>query len=252
MIARPSHRLSTLHVLPPNPARGTRMKKILSALILGIAVSLGVILTRSTIVAAADNQLIEGELLHTGMTITPTAAPGSVFQSLSPGLAGLPTFTAGQAVSTALSPDGNTLLVLTSGYNRMNGATGSRNAAWSNEYVFVYDVTGPSPQKAQVLTVPNTFNGIGWHPNGNAFYVSGGADDSVHFYAKSGSTWAEQGPALDLGNHPNQSGYYQPMAAGLAVNSTGDRLVVANMLYDSITVVNLATRTLVGDVDLRP
>src|SRR5262245_57796937 len=106
VIATPSHHCSRVRVLPPNPARGTRMKKILSALILGIAVSLGVVLTRSTIVAAADNKLIEGELLHTGMKITPTAAPGSVFQRLNPGLAGLPEFTAGQAVSTALSPDG--------------------------------------------------------------------------------------------------------------------------------------------------
>jgi YVTN family beta-propeller protein len=228
------------------------MKKILPAVLLGVMVAIAVAITRSTVVAAADNKLIEGEVLHTGMKITPTAAPGSIFQSLNPGLAGLPDFTAGQAVSTALSPDGNTLLVLTSGYNRMNGPTGSRNAAWSNEYVFVYDVTGASPVKTQVLTVPNTFNGIAWHPSGNAFYVSGGVDDNVHFYAKSGNAWAEQGLALDLGNHPNMSGRYQPMAAGLAVNAAGTRLVVANMLYDSVTVVNLVSRTLIGDVDLRP
>ena len=60
------------------------------------------------------------------MKITPTAAPGAVFQTLNPDLPGLPDFTAGQAVSTALSPDGKTLLVLTSGYNRMNGPTGTR------------------------------------------------------------------------------------------------------------------------------
>src|SRR5262245_37767594 len=42
------------------------------------------------------------------------------------------------------------------------------------------------------------------------------------------------------------------MAAGMAVNSTGDRLVVANMLYDSASVVDLRTRTLIADVDLRP
>jgi YVTN family beta-propeller protein len=196
---------------------------------------------------------IQGELLHTGMRITPTAAPGSLFTTLDPDIPALPDYVAGQAVSTALSPDGNTLLVLTSGYNRMNGANGSRVAAWSNEYVFIYNVAGGTSVKQQVLQVPNTFNGIAWNPNGESFYVSGGSDDSAHFYSKVGNAWAEQLPALDLGNHPNVSGgFYQAMAAGMAVNSRGDRLVVANMLYDSVTVVNLTTRMLIGDVDLRP
>ena len=83
-------------------------------------------LAGSHVAASGASKLVEGELLHTGMRITPTAAPGSVFQTLNPDLPGLPDFVAGQAVSTALSPDGRTLLVLTSGYNRMNGPTGSR------------------------------------------------------------------------------------------------------------------------------
>src|SRR5262245_41362934 len=210
-------------------------------------------LTASVFAFGAESKLIEGELLHTGMKITPTAAPGSKYEKLMPELPGLPDSAAGQAVSTALSPDGKTLLVLTSGYNRMNGANGSRVAAWSNEYVFVYDVTGSSPVKKQVLTLPNTFNGIAWNPNGAEFYVSGGVNDNAHIFAKSGDIWVEQLPAVDLGNHPNASGgAYQPMAAGMAVNSTGDRLVVANMLFDSASVVDLRTRTLIADVDLRP
>ncbi len=112
---------------------------------------------------------------------------------------------------------------------------------------------GRSPVKKQALPVPNTFNGIAWHPNGNAFYVSGGRDDNVHVFVRAGDAWAEQLPALDLGNHPSVSGgAYQPMAAGLAVDASGRFLVVANMLYDSVTIVDLQSRTLVGDVDLRP
>jgi DNA-binding beta-propeller fold protein YncE len=206
--------------------------------------------TSSPVAVGETAALLEGERLHTGMTVTPTAAPGSVFQALNPGLPDLPDFVAGQAVSTALSPDGRTLLILTSGYNRMNGPTGSRRAEWSNEYVFVYDVSGTTPVKQQALTVPNTFNGITWSPDGQEFYVSGGRDDNVHFYRKTGGVWAEEMPALDLGSHPNVAGNYQPMAAGLAVNQSGDLLVVANMLYDSVTVVNLQNRTLVGEVDL--
>jgi YVTN family beta-propeller protein len=210
------------------------------------------ILATSKIVGTAPNKIIEGETLHTGMRITPTAAPGALFQSLNPNLPGLPDFVAGQAVSTALSPDGKTLLILTSGYNRMNGPTGSRNAAWSNEYVFVYDVSGAAPLKQQVLTVPNTFSGIAWNPSGQEFYVSGGRDDSMHVFGRAGGGWVSQA-VVDLGSHPAVAGgFYQPMAAGMAVNTIGDMLVVANMLYDSVTVVNLQTRTLAGEVDLRP
>jgi DNA-binding beta-propeller fold protein YncE len=216
-----------------------------------IAFATYVVIGFSGVVGIAQQKLIEGELLHTGMKITPTATPGAVFQSLNPDLPDLPDFVAGQAVSTALSPDGNTLLILTSGYNRMNNSTGSRNPAWSNEYVFIYDVSGAAPVKQQVLTLPNTFNGIVWNPSGQEFYVSGGRDDSVHIFGKTGSGWMNQA-TVDLGNHPNMSGFYQPMAAGLAVNAAGDLLVVANMLYDSVTVVNLQSRTLAGEVDLRP
>ena len=53
--------------------------------------------------------------LPTGLAITPTAAPHSVFQTLNPGLPGLSNFVAGQAVTTALSPDGKQLVILTSG-----------------------------------------------------------------------------------------------------------------------------------------
>src|SRR5689334_5687730 len=63
-------------------------------------------------------------LLPTGVHVTPLAAPGSTFDTLHPDLPDFPDFIAGEAVSTALSPDGATMLVLTSGYNRNNGADG--------------------------------------------------------------------------------------------------------------------------------
>jgi YVTN family beta-propeller protein len=217
---------------------------------IGIAAAACLFFASSQIVGTAPD-IIEGETLHTGMKITPAAAPGAVFQNLNPDLPDLPDFVAGQAVSTALSPDGKTLLILTSGYNRNNRADGTRNPAWSNEYVFIYDVSGPAPVKQQVLTVPNTFNGLVWNPSGQEFYVSGGRDDNMRVFGKVGNAWASQA-TVDLGNHPNVSGYYQPMAAGLAVNAAGDMLAAANMLYDSVSIVNLQSRTLVGEVDLRP
>src|ERR1700676_3429547 len=44
--------------------------------------------------------------LPTGQAISPTAAPGSVFQLLNPNVASAPDYTVGQAETTAGSPDG--------------------------------------------------------------------------------------------------------------------------------------------------
>ena len=63
--------------------------------------------------------------LPSGMRITPTAAPGARFSALNPDLPGSPDFTAGQAVTTAVSPDGGTLLILTSGYNIRYDSSGN-------------------------------------------------------------------------------------------------------------------------------
>jgi hypothetical protein len=95
-----------------------------------------------------------------GQSITPTAAPGAVFSPLNPGLADYADFTAGQAVTSTLSPDGRTLLVLTSGYNRNYDANGKLIACDSNEYVFAFDITTGTPVKKQVIQVPSTYSGI--------------------------------------------------------------------------------------------
>lgn len=55
---------------------------------------------------------------NTGQTITPTAPAGSRYELLNPGLADFPNFVAGQAATTLVSPDKNTLLILTSGYKQ--------------------------------------------------------------------------------------------------------------------------------------
>src|SRR5215475_14060979 len=59
-------------------------------------------------------------ILPTGQVLTPTAAPGSSIQVLSTGLRDDGNADAAQAVNTAMSPDGKTLLVLTSGWNKGN------------------------------------------------------------------------------------------------------------------------------------
>ena len=60
---------------------------------------------------------VGGNLLPDGFYITPTAAPGSIFQDLPTGLRSDGSANANGAVNTALSPDGSALLILTTGYN---------------------------------------------------------------------------------------------------------------------------------------
>src|SRR5690348_932303 len=71
-----------------------------------------------------------------GIRITPTAAAGADFSRLNPGLHDFPGYVAGQAVTAATSPDGKTLLILTSGYNRLLNRAGEVIPADSEEYVF--------------------------------------------------------------------------------------------------------------------
>src|ERR1035437_7582161 len=66
-----------------------------------------------------------------------------------------------------------------SGYNRVSitNIVGPPTApSWyvpaSTEYVFIYDISAPAAVKKQVLTIPNTYNGIVFDPSGTAFYVS--------------------------------------------------------------------------------
>jgi DNA-binding beta-propeller fold protein YncE len=224
------------------------------SLILGAASSATAV--AATPVSSSFPINVNGELLPTGKRIMPTATPNSVFMNLNPHLSTRPNFLADHAVDTALSPDGKTLLVLTSGYNRNNDASGIQVAAESNEYVFVFDISGPAPVQKQAIQVPNTFNGIAWNPqpNVNEFYVSGGVNDNVHVYTYNGSAWAEAatGSPIALGHTAGVGGGVKPMAAGLSVNASGTQLLVVNYFNDSVSLIDLASRTKVGELDLRP
>jgi YVTN family beta-propeller protein len=195
---------------------------------------------------------VEQTPLPTGQFITPLAAPGASFEALNPHLHDFPDYTAGQAMSEALSPDGRTLLILTTGYNVLHDAAGKRAPRDSNEYVFVYDVSRPRPVQVQVIQVPNTFAGLAFAPDGQHFYVSGGGDDDVHAYENSNGSWGEPMPPIPLGHKDANGLFTGPVAAGLAVTADGQRLVVANYYNDSISIIDLASGKLTGEVDLRP
>ena len=191
-------------------------------------------------------------VLPTGMRITPTAAPGARFSDLNPDLPDSPEFTVGQAVSTAVSPDGNTLLILTSGYNVRYDSSGNLAPQQSNEYVFVYDTAVQPPRKLQVLPVPLAFNGLAWNPKGDEFYVSGGGQDVVHIFARQGTVWREAGAPVRLGHSAGLGLGIPPEVAGIAVNAAGAQLVVANYENDSISIVDIRSHAKTAELDLRP
>jgi YVTN family beta-propeller protein len=195
---------------------------------------------------------VDGTFVPTGQLVTPLAAPGADFAALDPGLAGLPEFRAGQAVALAPSPDGRTLLVLTSGYNRNSDAKGRRIAAASNEYVFVYDVGAGPPRQRQVLTVPNSFVGIAWDRDGAGFHVGGGVDDDVHSFTRRDGMFAETMPPIALGHREGLGVKTRPATAGIAVSPDGGRLLVVNHENDSVSLIDLAGRRVLAELDLRP
>ncbi|HEY1950645.1 MAG TPA: beta-propeller fold lactonase family protein [Bryobacteraceae bacterium] len=191
---------------------------------------------------------------NVGQQITPTAPRGSRFTYLNPGLTAYPDHVVGQAVTAVTSPDHKTLLVLTTGDYGIFNSSGKKDTAASTDWVFVYDITTPVPVQKQAIQVLNTYNGIVFDPNGQAFYVAGGKNDNVHTYTVTGGVWAEAaGSPLALG-HKSQAGGTSPEAAGIAISTDGTKMVVTNYENDSITLLTKASGVWGNpvDLDLRP
>ncbi|MFZ1123899.1 MAG: alkaline phosphatase family protein [Candidatus Baltobacteraceae bacterium] len=220
-------------------------------------------------------------LLPTGLFITATAAPGSKFFRLSTGLRADGTADAAEAVNAALSPDGKTLLVLTSGYNLKFSTESGTPIKWpvldpttglptttltpKAEWVFAFDVSGATPRKLQQINIPDTYVGLVWDPSGARFYVSGGGDDRVYAFKKAGGSYVADAPFVLLGHDSNQTAPLPApdggilkgtaaaklatgaLAAGLGIGKDGSQLFVANFSNDSLSDVDLATRKVVSE-----
>jgi len=229
----------------------------------------------------------DASLLPTGQVITPSAAPGSVFAPLSTGLRKDGSADAAEAVTTALSPNGKTLLVLTSGYNQnfatetgqnitypvLDPTTGKPSSVTTSqaEWVFVFDVKDGALVKRQQINLPNTYNGLTWAPDGKRFYVSAGIDDRIYVYKQDGNQFVPDAPFILLGHNANQTAPFPKYnggllkgtladirsggavttgaaVAGVAVSRDGKTLVAANFENDSISIVDTESRKVLQEV----
>ena len=173
------------------------------------------------------------QLPNVGQQITPLAPYDSTFEPLVPKLAQYPSWQAGHAVSSATSPDGKTLLILTSGFNRLYNPLGAPNSglnadysaydyANSEEYVFVFDISQGTPVQKQVVPIPNTYSGLTFDPSGKGFYVSGGMGDY---------------PFANVSLNVPIPGALAPSAPGATFTGSGDNVHVFALGSDNITWV---------------
>jgi DNA-binding beta-propeller fold protein YncE len=193
--------------------------------------------------------------LATGQFVTPTAPRGANQQFLNPGLAAYPSFIAGEAVRSRLSPDGTTLAVLVAGQNSLYKTDGTLDTAASTQYVFFYDVSSGnqgSPVLKQVIPQTNSHVGLVFSPDGGTLYSAGGRDDAIYAYTNSGGTWALSA-TIALGHTAGGIGIgVRPNASGLGISADGKTLVVVNNYNDSISVIDTTTAAVRYEHDLRP
>jgi hypothetical protein len=210
--------------------RPKRLMRFRSAIIATVAFTTALLSVAPSAFAGVRTQATVGEstqaVLPNGQFLTVTAAPGSTFQTLSTGLRPDGNADANGGFSTALSPDGKTLLATTTGFNAslfttsgspitvpyLDPATGHASSKRTGvfEWIFIYDVTSGQPVKAQQIAIPSSYAGVVWDPSGKTFYVSGGRDDRVYAYKQRGNGWIADPPFAVLNHNSNDS---QPQPA---------------------------------------
>jgi DNA-binding beta-propeller fold protein YncE len=216
-----------------------------------LRVPIALLLAAASPAFAFAQPLQTGQPLPTGQKLTPLTAPGARFEPLVARTGPHPDYVADGASAIAVSPDGREMLVLTSGYNKYNGSDGKAVAEQSQQYVFRYAIDGSGSRFEQSLTVPNSYSGIAWLPDGNGFLVAGGVDDVVRLFRRGERGFAEAA-ALPLGHKTGNGVDVKPQAAGLAVSPNGTRALVANYYNDSVTLIDLGTWRVLAEQDLRP
>ena len=198
---------------------------------------------RRTAVTAVATAAALG-LLGTGAALA--AAPGATAGPRPDGTATIPmgyrVTPAGNQVqlgdlplTSALSPDGRTLVVV--------------NAGQGTQSVQVVDTrTGQVVQTIPYVSTPtairSVYGGAVFSPDGRRLFVSGGGQNVVHTYDVALGRLTETAPLTAPPTTAPDGSTLNPFPAGLAITPDGARLVVTDQLADAVTVVDLATGAL--------
>jgi DNA-binding beta-propeller fold protein YncE len=206
---------------------------------------------------AATGQRIDE--LPTGKALTPAAAAGSTFQYLNPHNPLAPDLTVNGAAAVAVSPDGSWLAIMTSGYNTFADPSGGFPPGLSTEYLFVFEIRETTPRQVQAFPIRTTLQGLSWAPSSRQLYVSGGTDDAVLEFTWDGGAF-KVGRTFCLGHKKWVGG--PPDALGgkgcgcavsaVSVSPDGRRLLVANYMNDSVSLLDLGSGRMIAEQDLRP
>jgi YVTN family beta-propeller protein len=132
----------------------------------------------------------------------------------------------GLPLSAQLSPDGRTLLVSNDGQG-----TQSLQVVDTGTSTVTQTIPYSSPRAL--------FVGLAFSPDGTTVYAGGGGEQVVHTYSVSAGKLTETRP-IPVPSPPGTTVNMFP--AGLAVTPDGSRLVVADHLADSVSVIDLATK----------
>jgi len=162
--------------------------------------------------AEAANELNGQPRLPTGAHLDPVATAST--------LGSMP-------LAMVLAPGGGQIVVL------LNG--------WREQGIQVVD--RQAGKVSQTLLQPATFLGLAFSPDGHALYASGGNQDVVYRYDWSaGRATLVDSVALAV-KQANRSGTSYP--AGIGVSRDGTRLYVAENLFDSLAVVDVASKRVI-------
>ncbi len=193
----------------------------------------------------------DDEVTPSGLTLTPLATPGAQLTNFGTldGTPNSPQITNPAAMAT--SPDGTVLAVLTSGYNTMALPTGAADTLHSAEWLMLFRMSAKGAIKIAEVPVPATFAGLAWSPDGKRIVVTQGMLDSVVLFSWDGKAIRADGAPIALGHKEGLGLRVKPAAAGVAWAGS-DRLLVANFFNDSVSLIDVASRRVVSETDLRP
>ena len=130
-------------------------------------------------------------------------------------------------MSSALSPDGERLLV-------SNAGQGAQSLQLVN--TGDHDVT----QTLTFATPESVYVGVAWSPDGHTAYASAAANAKVRVLHYADGRLTEGSP-LPLPTKTPDGQPITPFPAGLATTPDGTRLVVADQLADAVSVLDVAT-----------